>query len=128
MSGSIIRGQTPIRKTSVDAVGSFIGRHQDVRPFVQLYGNGYSRPVVTSGDRGDMSPLTFARYRVLLNCVDLTDTQYLKVSTLIFLCYCTLKQGWVIICTVRNFYRVQPEIFQGSIYPDFFWMLTRFFF
>ena len=43
MFGFIIRGQTPIRKTSADAVGSFIGRHQDVRPFVQLYGNGRNR-------------------------------------------------------------------------------------
>ena len=72
-----------IRKTNADAVGSFIGRHQDVRPFVQLYGNGRNRPGRKFGDRGDMSPLTFARYReaskyALSSCVDLTDTQYLK--------------------------------------------------
>ena len=64
--GPVIRGQMLIRKKSADAVGSFIGRHQDVRPFVQLYGNGRNRPGGTFGDMGDMSPLTFARYREAL--------------------------------------------------------------
>ena len=52
--GPVIRGQTLIRITSADAVGSFIGRHQDVRPFVQLYGNGRNRPDGTFRDRGDI--------------------------------------------------------------------------